>query len=195
MSLVPSRDTSLHREGEKLTYLDLVQLPEDRMRHELIAGEHHVSPPPNLRHQAIAGRIYFSLVAHIEQSGGGQIYIAPTGVLLSDQDMVEPDVLYVSNQRKDILTEQWVRGAPDLVVEVGSPSTRRRDNQDKLRLYERFGVLEYWFADPDLDAVTVYRRVDERLVRVAEPTLANQDTLTTPLLPGLQISLSKIFGT
>lgn len=194
MGLVPSRDTSPHREGAKLTYMDLAQLPEDRMRHELIAGEHHVSPPPNLRHQAIAGRIYVSLVAHIEQAGGGDVYIAPTGVLLSDEDVVEPDVLYVSTQRHDILTEQWVRGAPDLVVEVGSPSTRRRDERDKLRLYERFGVLEYWLADPDLDALKVYRRVEGRLVRVAEPSLDNQDTLTTPLLPGLQVSLSKIFG-
>lgn len=194
MSLVPDRDVSPPVQGAKLTIDELWQLPDDGMRHELIAGEHHVSPPPNLKHQAVIGVIYFFLHQHVRQFGGGRVYMAPTGVVLSDADAVEPDILFVGEARLGILVPKFVHGAPDLVVEVGSPSTRRRDLRDKLHLYERSGVTEYWFADPELDSVTVYRLVDGRFVRAADLSRDARDTLTSPLLPGLAIPLAEIFA-
>jgi Uma2 family endonuclease len=115
-------------------------------------------------------------------------------VVFSNFDVVEPDLLFVSTERAEVLTERNVQGAPDLVVEVGSPSTRRRDEQTKLQLYERCGVQEYWVVDPDLDAVKVYRLVEGRYQRAAELTLAAQGVLTSPLIPGLALSLADIFG-
>ena len=98
--------------------------------------------------------------------------------------------LYVSTERgANVLTLKHVRGAPDLVVEIGSESTRKRDETIKRRLYERFGVSEYWVVDPELDSIKVYRRVGERYERTAELSLENGDALTTPLMPGCNLPL------
>lgn len=108
--------------------------------------------------------------------------------------MVEPDLLYISNARAaTILTDKNVVGAPDLVVEIASKSTRKRDDTIKRRLYERSGVKEYWVVDPELDRVRVYRSRDGQFQRPEELSLEAGDTLTTALLPGLELPLSRVF--
>jgi len=92
-----------------------------------------------------------------------------------------------------VLTLKHAKGAPDLVVEIGSKGTRKRDETIKRRLYERFGVSEYWVIDPEIDAIKVYRRAGDRHERAAELSLETSDVLTTPLLPGLDLPLAKIF--
>ena len=180
--------------GVKLTYDDYVHFPEDGKRHELIDGEHVVTPTPNRTHQAVSGNLFGLIWSHLQQHPTGRIFCAPFDVILSDFDVVEPDLLYISRQRlTEIETSPWVRGAPNLVVEIGSPSTRKRDATVKRRLYERFGVEEYWVVDPELDTIYVYRRRHERYERTAELTLEAGDVLTTPLLPGFDLPLSKIF--
>ncbi len=124
----------------------------------------------------------------------GEVYSAPFDVVFSNFDVVEPDVLYVSNSRKAVLTEKNVQGAPDLVVEVGSPGTRRRDEKIKHRLYERSGVSEYWVVDPDLDVVKVYTLVEGRYGPARELSLDKGDVLTTPLLSDLALPLTRIFS-
>ena len=120
--------------------------------------------------------------------------MAPLDVLLSQVDVVEPDVLFVSRQREsEVLSDKYLVAAPDLVVEVGSPTTRRTDERVKHRLYERFAVSEYWIVDPDLDAIKVFRLTDGRYERVAELSLDRSDILRTPLLPGLDMRLAEIF--
>jgi Uma2 family endonuclease len=122
------------------------------------------------------------------------VYTAPFDVILSKHDVVEPDLLFISRERsQEIETSPWVKGAPNLVVEIGSPSTRRRDETIKRRLYERFGVQEYWIIDPEIDAIKVFCFVNKRYQRVAELLLENDDVLTTPLLPELEMKLAKIF--
>jgi Uma2 family endonuclease len=93
----------------------------------------------------------------------------------------------------DILTPKHVRGTPELVVEIGSPSTRTQDETLKRRLYERTGVQEYWFVDPDVDTVRVYRRAADGFARANELSLEGHDVLTSPLLPGLEMPLAQIF--
>jgi Uma2 family endonuclease len=122
------------------------------------------------------------------------VFFAPVDVVLSRFDVVEPDLLYMSKERKaQIANDANVQGPPELVVEVGSPSTRRRDETLKRALYERAGVSEYWVVDPELDVVRVYRRDGERFARPIELSLEAGDVLTTPLLPGLELPLSEIF--
>jgi len=100
----------------------------------------------------------------------------------------------MSNARAtEVLTAANVQGAPELVVEIGSPSTRRRDETIKRRLYERAGVSEYWTVDPELDLVRVYRRTDGVFARPIELSAEAGDVLTTPLLPGLDLPLARIF--
>ena len=111
---------------------------------------------------------------------------------LSKFDVVEPDLLYVSNERAPELLEDWVRGAPDLVIEVASERTRKRDETTKRTLYERAGVIEYWIVDPEIDVVRIYRRADDRFARPAELSRRAGDVLTTELLPGLEIVLDAI---
>jgi len=107
---------------------------------------------------------------------------------------VEPDVLYLSNARaKAVLTAANVQGVPELVIEIGSPSTRRRDETIKKQLYEREGVSEYWVVDPDLDAIRVYAREGERFGRARELSVEAGDVLTTPLLESLELRLADVF--
>jgi Uma2 family endonuclease len=180
--------------GVKLTYDDFLLFPDDGNRHELIDGEHYVTPSPASKHQRIVWNLNGLLYIYLQDHPVGKAFSAPLDVVFSQFDIVEPDLLFVSAERAGkVLTETNVQGAPDLVVEIGSPSTRKRDETIKRRLYERFGVVEYWVIDSELDAIKVYRRSSDRYERVAELTLEGGDMLTTPLLPGLDLPLSKIF--
>ena len=180
--------------GVKLTYDDYVHFPEDGKRHELIDGEHFVTPTPNRKHQAVSSNLLGMIWSHLQQHPVGRVFSAPFDVILSTFDVVEPDLLYISRQRlAEIETSPWVKGAPNLVVEIGSPATRKRDATVKRRLYERFGVEEYWVVDPELDTIDVYRSVEGRYERTSQLTLEQADVLTTPLLAGLVLPLVKIF--
>ena len=179
----------------KLTYEDFLLFPDDGKRHELIDGEHYVTTSPNTKHQRVLGNLYWFVRSYLEQNPIGRVFFAPFDVVFSKFDVVEPDLLYMSNARAaDILTSAHVEGSPEIVVEIGSPSTRGRDETIKRRLYERSAVSEYWVIDPELDFVRVYRREsDDRFARPLELSRERGDTLTTPLLPGLDVRLDDIF--
>ena len=180
--------------GVKLTYDDFLLFPHDGQRHELIDGEHYVTPSPNPAHQVIAGNLYFALRGYLEAHQTGQLFMAPLDVVFSDFDVVEPDLLFITAARRgDLLTKQNVRGAPDLVIEIGSPGTRRRDETIKRRLYERDGVVEYWVVDPDLEVVRVYRQEDGSYGRPRELSREAGDALQSPLFPDLSLPLDVIF--
>lgn len=140
------------------------------------------------------GCLHLAIASWLEVHPIGRVYVGPVDVLFSHVDIVEPDLVYMSHARAAaIMTEKLLEGAPDLVVEIGSPSTRRRDETIKRRLYERFGVEEYWIADPRTSAMLVSRRSGDVF---GEPiTLSRQagDVLTTPLLPGFALPLRRVF--
>jgi Uma2 family endonuclease len=144
----------------------------------------------------VSGNLYFLMRSWLEEHPIGQVFYAPFDVVFSRFDVVEPDLLYVSNERmKEIVTAQHVTGAPDIVVEIGSPGTRKRDETIKRRLYERSGVSEYWVLDPALDVVRVYRREGAAFTRPVELSTENGDLLTTPHLAGLELPLTRLFAT
>ena len=189
-----SNDVRMSNPGVKLTYDDFVLFPDDGKRHELIDGEHYVTPSPNRKHQKVLGNLHLLIGSWLEQYPIGQVYFAPFDVIFTMFDVVEPDLLYMSNERAErVLTDANVKGAPELVVEIGSEGTRGRDETIKRRLYERAGVSEYWVVDPEIDIVRVYRRGTERFGRPIELRAESGDVLTTPLLPGLSLPLSRIF--
>src|SRR2546423_3111075 len=179
--------------GVKLTYDDYVLFPEDGQQHELIGGEHYVTPPPKISHQAISGNLYWLIRSYLEEHPIGHVYSAPLDVIFSNYDVVEPDLLYVSNERAAKVLRDWVHGPPELVVEIASPSTRKRDETIKRRLYERWGVSEYWVLDPEIERIRIYRRAGELFARAEERSSEANDELTTPLLPGLVMALATIF--
>jgi Uma2 family endonuclease len=183
------------RHQTRLTYDDLQCFPDDGRRHELIDGEHYVTPSPNTRHQRLVGRLHAGFVFYLrDRPDAGEVFLAPFDVVFTDFDVVEPDLLFVLADQRDIVTDRHVRGAPALVIEVLSAGTRRVDEKVKYRLFERSGVREYWLVDPELDLVKVYRRAaDGSLPRVAELAAEDGATLATPLLPGLALPLPELF--
>jgi Uma2 family endonuclease len=196
MTFVPGRENvNPTNPGVKLTYDDFVLFPDDGKRHELIDGEHYVTPSPNLKHQKVSSNLYFLIRLWLESHPVGELFYAPFDVVFSRFDVVEPDLLYVSNARaKEILTPANVKGVPELVIEIGSPSTRKRDETIKRRLYERSGVSEYWVVNPDVDVIRVFSHDGDRFGQAHELSLDAGDVLTTPLLPGLDIPLARIFA-
>lgn len=203
------------RSNVKLTYDDYLRMPADGLRHELIGGVHFVAASPNLRHQRISANVFWMLRSYLETHPLGEVLYAPLDVVLSDFDVVEPDLFYVSRARAGRLRETHLRGAPDLIVEILSGSTGARDRTLKHALYERAGVDEYWLIDPSRDCVEVYRRVDagrhtvdqlaghadeagrgqSAAVYVLARVLSREagDVLTTALLPGAEFPLSAVF--
>lgn len=185
-------------EIQKLTYTDYALIPDDGRRHEILDGTHVMSPAPSTRHQRIVGDLYAEMRFHVRDHALGEVFVAPFDVLLSDFDIVQPDICFVAEGRM-IVNEANCKGAPDLMVEVLSPSTRRRDLIDKRLLFERSGVSEYWAVDPDADEVQVFC-LDGPVGRpggayARTPLRAESgDALTSACLPGFSLALRELFG-
>ena len=141
----------------RITWADAQLMPEDGKRYEAIDGELYVTPAPARRHQRISGRVFTALVGLMEGPGHGWVYSAPIGVAFPEtEEGVQPDIIFVSRDRTELLVDEGIRGAPDLVVEILSPGTAVRDRGIKRKLYQRQGVAQYWIADPETESVEVW---------------------------------------
>jgi Uma2 family endonuclease len=174
----------------RLTYDDLCLLPNNGKRNEIIGGELFVTPSPFRPHQRIVTNLVYYLVEFVKARNLGSVFVAPFDVVFSRHDVVEPDILYISEARSSVLTEKNVQGAPDLVVEVLSESTAEIDRTTKLKLYARYEVAEYWIIDPANLHTQVFRRSQEGLELAAE--LSATGSLTSPLFPGFRLPLAKL---
>jgi len=142
----------------RFTWQDVLIAPDDGNRYEAIDGALYVTPPPKFEHQWVSHRLAVALDRILVAPGHGIVVAAPVGVEFPDtEEGVQPDLLFVSNERAGIIRRGWLRGAPDLVVEILSPSTAGRDRGKKLDLYRRHGVGEYWIADRERRVVEVWR--------------------------------------
>ncbi|PYQ28324.1 MAG: hypothetical protein DMF56_16055 [Acidobacteria bacterium] len=175
--------------SSRLTYDDYLNFPNDGKRYEIIEGELYVNPSPNMKHQRVLLRLARSLADFVETHGLGEVFIAPFDVVLSEIDVLEPDVLFISAARMHILTQANVKGAPDLVVEVLSDGTRRYDETTKRKRYEHFEVQEYWIVDPIDDSVRILRLQGKQYERIIVG-----GNITSPLFPGLSLELKKLFA-
>ena len=174
----------------KFSYADLEMLPDDGLRHEIIDGEHFVSASPVTRHQRISRRLVVAFQVFLDTNPIGEIFQAPFDVVVSFHDVVVPDLVYISHSRAHLITAKNLQGAPDVAVEILSPSTRRLDERLKRDLYERAGVEEYWLVDPDRNVVTIHRREASRFL--PPETLDVTAIVTTPLLPGFELPLDNL---
>ena len=183
-----------HGATRKLTYEDFRHFPDDGRRHELIDGKHYVTPSPITRHGRLCMRLIKPLADYLELHPIGEVFGSRFDCVMSLFDVVEPDVAVILNDQKQIITKKNVRGAPALVAEVASPSTRRRDRRQKRDLYARAGVREYWIIDPDANTIIMFRRtLDGEFPVVATLHAAAGDSLTTPMLPGFALELTHYF--
>lgn len=172
------------------TYQDYLNTSDD-IRYELIEGELVVmEPAPTTSHQRILVNLTLLLAPFVRDNGLGEVLIASTDVYLSDTNVLQPDLLFVSAARASIITERDVHGAPDLVVEIASPSTRRRDRGIKMDLYARHGVTEYWLVDPATAIVETLRLKDGQMIPAGR--YGREESFTTPLFPGLAVDLARV---
>lgn len=179
---------------EKFTSADLLLLPEDNKRYEIIEGELYVSRSPGFEHQYTCNRLGRFLDQWNDLEDTGIVMTAP-GLVFGDEDDVVPDVVWISRERlsKSVDEAGHLRATPELVIEVISPgkANEDRDRKSKLRLYSRRGAQEYWIVDWIRQQVEVYRRKRNRLTLVA--TLLAEDQLVSPLLPGFSCAVARLF--
>jgi Uma2 family endonuclease len=172
------------------TYAEYCVLPQDFNRHEIIEGDHVVTPSPTTRHQGVLAKLTSLLIVHVETHGLGVVLPAPMDVLLARTSVVQPDLLFVSRERLSIIKEANIQGAPDLVVEVLSPSTAAIDRGGKMALYARYGVPHYWILDARHLSLETYE------IREGEYELTSQfkkdDPVKVRLFPDLAISLAQL---
>lgn len=175
----------------RYTYADYCQLPDDR-RYELIDGEfYEMAPAPSSVHQRTVLKLARLLADWVEQQGLGEVFIAPFDVLFSLWDTLQPDILFVAAGRQSIITPRACEGAPDLVVEVLSPSTSRRDLVLKRERYARFGVREYWLVDPAARSIELLTLQDG--VFLSRGIYTGAMTPASAVLPGFVFRVDAIF--
>jgi Uma2 family endonuclease len=174
----------------KHTYEDYAKLPEGE-RVELVDGEFFVSPSPRTRHQALLGKLYRILAEWTESHLAGTVFPAPTDVVLSKHDVVQPDIFFISKARLSIITELNIQGAPDFIIEILSPGEEKRDMVIKKALYEKYGVKEYWIVDPDAQTISAYDLKSSRFV--LRKTFKTKETIASFVLSGFALSLAELF--
>lgn len=177
----------------KYTVEDYLNVAESETeRYELLEGELVMVPAPSWFHQIISKRLFRALDDFVNRHVLGEVQFAPLDVELSEHVVAQPDLIFLSHARLDLVQEGRVRGAPDLVIEIFSPSTEQRDRTTKRTLYARHGVQEYWLVDPEAETIEVLALGDDGFneTRLYE----RSEALQSPTFPGLEIDLDEIFG-
>jgi Uma2 family endonuclease len=172
------------------TVEDYLKLPEST-RAELIEGELYMSPSPKFRHQRVVSNLHLALRQFAEARKLGVVLDSPMDVHLPSGDVVQPDVIFVAEAHKEILVD-WIRGVPDLLIEVLSPESSERDRIVKRHLYEQNGVREYWLVDPADGSIEVLKLAGSRLV--PHGYFEEGDSVSSAHLEGLSLQVRDIFA-
>ncbi len=172
-----------------MTFADWLEQPDDGRLYEIIDGELLVSPPPSILHQRISRDLGFRIVEYLRASGRGELLHAPVGVRLGE-DVLEPDLLIVLREHAARVGAQVVEGAPDVVVEILSPGTAKRDLVAKRDVYQTAGVLEYWIVDAVNRAIEVLVLEDGVYSRLG--LFRRGDVLRSRTLPDLAIDVASV---
>ena len=173
----------------RMTAAEFFELPETNQPTELIDGELIVSPSPIPKHQLLVGRFYSKLEDLIPN---GVVFFAPMDVYFDDNNIPQPDIIWVAENSQCVITEKRLEGAPELIIEILSPGTLRRDRREKYELYERFGVREYWMTDPVGQFVEVCVWVNGTYKR--QGVYGPDESFESPVLGGKTVTLKGIFG-
>lgn len=199
MAIAPARGEAKARpwpprQGE-WTYEDYARLPNDQWRYEIIKGELRMAPAPRTRHQEVGFNLKLSLGQFVQANQLGKVYDAPIDVILSDNltdtDLaapVQPDILFIAQDRLDIVQDKFIAGAPDLIIEILSPSNWLDDRRDKFMVYEAAGVREYWIVDPDHCSVEVFVLHNGQYTQVGR--YAPGDTIHSDVVAGFAIAVA-----
>jgi Uma2 family endonuclease len=178
----------------KLSYDEFQELPRHDSRIvELIDGEVFMTPSPNTAHQRAVRRLVVALSDYVEKNDLGEVFVAPYDVVFSKWTALEPDLLFIRKDRRSIITEANVQGAPDLVIEILSPGNKAHDRKTKRDAYEKAGIPELWYFDPEEKSAEILNRgPDGRYAITAK--LSGYDAIVTKILPGLSLTLDEVFA-
>ncbi len=175
-----------------LTYQDYLKMPDDRTRKEIIGGDLYVTAAPSPLHQRVVVRLVSMLSGYVREHALGEVLVSPIDVVLSQIDVVQPDIIFVAAANAHIVGDAAVQGAPDVVIEVLSPSTLKLDRERKMDLYARAGVREYWIVDPDNRTVEMYLPAPGALQ--LERRFQEGHSIQSDLFPGLSIDLYDVWN-
>jgi len=182
---------AMQRAAVVFTYDDYLTLPNDGRRHEILDGELVMTPVPSTEHQEILLNLIELLRGFVRRESQGKVFCAPTDVVFSMTDVVQPDVVFVSKERLHIITKKNIVAAPDIVIEIVSEATEKMDRVTKKQLYERFGVKEYWLVDSEKQMIEVY---ELRGREFGPPHIYRaSDTFRTALLSNFSFNVGSIF--
>lgn len=174
-----------------LTAKDYRELPEAGPRYQLIEGDLFMAPAPNRFHQDISINIEYILIKYLKKHSAGRVYHAPFDVYLTDINVFQPDIVFISKKNSNVLTDAGVEGTPDFVVEILSPKTAKLDLEPKRHVYARTGVEELWIVDPIKKTVAVYRLQEDQ--EKPKSIFGTSDTYETELFPELIFKIADIF--
>ncbi|WP_456442543.1 Uma2 family endonuclease [Caldithrix abyssi] len=177
--------------NKNLTYQDYLNLPPDDFRHQLIEGELIMTPAPTVIHQIVKSNIEKFLRKFVEEKELGLVLDAPCDVYFDEQNVLQPDIFFISRKCSHIITEDLIKGAPDLIIEVLSPNSAYYDLIEKKALYERYKVQEYWLADPKLKWIEIYILKDQKF-HLHQRAEKNQ-TIRSHLLKEFSLPLEQVF--
>ena len=177
-------------EKKKHTYEDYLKTPDDA-RYELIEGDLLMTPSPVTKHQRILRDLGFELLSFVRAKNLGEIFLVPHDVYFDNENVVQPDILFISRERLNLIGEKNMQGPPDLVIEILSESTAYRDLIQKKKLYARYCVKEYWIVIPEEESVGIYSIKND--VFILHKSFGKNETLESPVMKGLKIDLRTIF--
>ncbi len=174
-----------------LTYWEYTLLPDDGNRYEILEGELQMTPSPKTKHQVVSRNLLVEIFLFLKKNKIGKVFGAPYDVILSQDNVVEPDIIFISNDNLEIITEDNVQGSPDLLIEILSPSSQDNDRNKKKVIYETYGVKEYWIVDPDLEVVDIYILKDGKFY--LNQHLEKQGELLSSVLKEFRMNIKMCF--
>lgn len=174
------------------TYDDYARLPDDGCQYQVIEGVLYVSPSPSEAHQNSNGWFTVYIKLEIQGKGLGRVYAAPFDVELDPRNVLQPDIVVVLKENRGVITSSHIVGAPDLVIEIASPSTANFDRRKKLDAYARAGVPEYWIADPYAKTIEILKLHQGEYVSIG--VLSGQQTIPEGVLPALDVAVERFFA-
>jgi Uma2 family endonuclease len=186
-------DQNLLLKPKKVTYYQYLKINDDK-RYEIIKGELFMSPAPNTKHQRIIKKLTCLIEDYlIQKKDKGEIFISPIDVVFSEEDVLQPDIVYVSEKNQEIIQERGIFGVPDIVIEVISSGSERTDLLEKKRIYEEYKVKEYWIVFPREEFIVVWEYKEELSRYVERGVYIKEKELESGVIDGLKIGLKEVF--
>jgi Uma2 family endonuclease len=178
-------------EYKKMTYADYLKI-DDNNRYEILEGELKIVPAPTTEHQSISRNIEFLIWDFVKEKGLGVVFDAPIDVRLDDDIVLQPDIVFIKEENRSIIEKKAIKGTPNLVIEIVSPSSTFCDTVEKKEIYRRYGVMEYWLVFPDEKVIEVFCLEKEEYIEHCRAK--KSDVVQSRILTGLKIETKDAFG-